>query len=306
MVIYYCNSAFIALVKKILTILKEGFTMKKVISLLLAIMLTVLCAVPAFAATDDSNLNEEAKQLYLYICKLKKEYGIENDPGECILSYSVNSVNLLNNDISKAEKLLEEYFYYKTVTKEQFEEAFDILKADEAKMCVRKTELSTLISICSREVNNNYYSDEIWDSFQEALRTSRLTLENSSDDYEIDSEYWNLRFSFNKICGYNQVVGDVNGDGKVTVVDATLYSKAIAGMYTLNSSQKLVSSIDASYLPLSVLNVTAIQKHLAGYERYETIRSSENLETLCSDFYSRDVYSNMIYKYARFNAYLEH
>lgn len=279
--------------------------MKKVISVLLAIMLTVLCAVPAFAATDDSNLNEEAKQLYLYICKLKQEYGIENDPGECILSYSVNSVNLLNNDISKAEKLLEEYFYYKTVTKEQFEEAFDILKADEAKMCVRKTELSTLISICSREVNDNYYSDEIWDSFQEALRTARLTLENSSDDYEIDSEYWNLRFSFNKICGYNQVVGDVNGDGKVTVVDATLYSKAIAGMYTLNSSQKLVSSIDASYLPLSVLNVTAIQKHLAGYERYETIRSSENLETLCSDFYSRDVYSNMIYKYARFNAYLE-
>ena len=59
------------------------------------------------------------------------------------------------------------------------------------------------------------------------------------------------------------LLGDVNGDGQVTVVDATLIQKYIAGLVTLSDTQKAAADVnnDGS---VSVLDATQIQKYIAG------------------------------------------
>ena len=59
------------------------------------------------------------------------------------------------------------------------------------------------------------------------------------------------------------LLGDVNGDGQVTVVDATLIQKYIAGLVTLSDTQKAAADVnnDGS---VSVIDATLIQKYIAG------------------------------------------
>ena len=59
------------------------------------------------------------------------------------------------------------------------------------------------------------------------------------------------------------LLGDVNGDGKISVLDATLIQKYLAGLVTLSDTQKAAADVnnDGS---VSVLDATLIQKYIAG------------------------------------------
>ena len=59
------------------------------------------------------------------------------------------------------------------------------------------------------------------------------------------------------------LLGDVNGDGQVTVVDATLIQKYIAGLVTLSDTQKAAADVnnDGS---VSIVDVTQLQTYIAG------------------------------------------
>ena len=61
----------------------------------------------------------------------------------------------------------------------------------------------------------------------------------------------------------DQIIGDVNGDGSVTVLDATTLQKYISGLVSLSNEQLALAdtSGDGS---ITVLDATAIQKYIAG------------------------------------------
>ena len=61
----------------------------------------------------------------------------------------------------------------------------------------------------------------------------------------------------------NVVIGDVNSDGSVTVQDATVLQKYLAGLVTLSDEQLAVADTNGDG-SVTVADATAIQKYLAG------------------------------------------
>ena len=59
------------------------------------------------------------------------------------------------------------------------------------------------------------------------------------------------------------LLGDVNGDGQVTVVDATLIQKYISGLVTFSDTQKAAADVNGDG-SVSVIDATLIQKYIAG------------------------------------------
>ncbi len=69
---------------------------------------------------------------------------------------------------------------------------------------------------------------------------------------------------------FNVVVlgrGDFDGDGKVTVLDATTLQRYIAGMHTPTYKEKQVADVDRDNV-ITVLDATYIQRYIAGLELY--------------------------------------
>ena len=58
------------------------------------------------------------------------------------------------------------------------------------------------------------------------------------------------------------IIGDLNGDGKVTIDDATLVQKAIAEMISLNDDQKKAADTNGDG-NITIDDATMIQKYVA-------------------------------------------
>ena len=81
-------------------------------------------------------------------------------------------------------------------------------------------------------------------------------------EYKGGKQYaYYVEYTFDATKDY--LLGDVNGDGQVTVVDATLIQKYIAGLVTLSDTQKAAADVnnDGS---VSIVDATQIQKYIAG------------------------------------------
>lgn len=61
----------------------------------------------------------------------------------------------------------------------------------------------------------------------------------------------------------DQIIGDVNGDGSVTVLDATTLQKYISGLVSLSNEQLALADTNGDE-SITVLDATAIQKYIAG------------------------------------------
>ena len=79
--------------------------------------------------------------------------------------------------------------------------------------------------------------------------------------------FFELLHSYFKLCSSNTTFGDVDNDDKITVKDAAALQKALAKIEDFNSSQKLISTFNITY-------VTQIQKYLAQIESTLYIEAS--------------------------------
>lgn len=61
----------------------------------------------------------------------------------------------------------------------------------------------------------------------------------------------------------DKTIGDVNGDGSVTVLDATMLQKYLAGLASLSDEQLTLADTNGDG-SVTVLDATEIQKYLAG------------------------------------------
>lgn len=61
----------------------------------------------------------------------------------------------------------------------------------------------------------------------------------------------------------DQIIGDVNGDGSITVLDATTLQKYISGLVSLSNEQLAFADTNGDG-SVTVLDATAIQKYIAG------------------------------------------
>ena len=61
----------------------------------------------------------------------------------------------------------------------------------------------------------------------------------------------------------SRIMGDVDGDGEVTIADATMIMKYIVSVETLNASQERVADVDGDGI-VTIKDATNIQKYIVG------------------------------------------
>ncbi len=90
------------------------------------------------------------------------------------------------------------------------------------------------------------------------------------------------------------IYGDVDMDGEVTVRDATLVQKGVAGIVYLTAVQKYLAVADSENF--SVRNATAIQKHLAGLDTASSV--DKVVEMAYTDKFSGAIDDDALFDYS--------
>ena len=79
-----------------------------------------------------------------------------------------------------------------------------------------------------------------------------------------------------------ELKGDVNGDGKVNVKDATAIQKHIADLITITAEGLVLADADGSGI-VNIKDATAIQKHVAGLDTGFLIETPVSIKSATED-----------------------
>lgn len=245
--------------------------MKKIISLILAMVLLCFSTITAFASTEDDFLVRYT--YFLLDVDDCEEYYI-NGGGFThpdYPSWSDASLERMENAIAYARER-------EITNDEELQVAYADLEAVASKMCVDIDELNFMISLFEQETNiNNYYDENIWTDFQNLLEKAKIVA-MSDDEEAIHHTYIEMRNSFNNLCKYNTINGDLNGDGLLNVKDATYGQKYLAELVEFNSSQTMVSLIDYKNITgITIETITKMQKYIIGRDN---VFENDNLDAL--------------------------
>lgn len=153
---------------------------------------------------------------------------------------------------------------------------------------------------------NNWYSEEEWSDFQEALEAMGEVIENLDNldinngrSREVSDAFFALMKAYNKMTDSYTVKGDLNKDGAVNVADVTLLQKYLAGTENLTGAQKMLTGA-YKYENLSIANATTIQKYTVGiideFPDYN-IFISDYIEDLPVDCMDHDLFMEKIFNY---------
>ena len=128
---------------------------------------------------------------------------------------------------------------------------------------------------------NNWYQDTDWQQFTTYRNALYTTLTNVKNDYlhidvntltyiqkkEITTAFFNLLELYDKMTLDNALLGDVNGDGYVTIFDVTEIQRNLAGMSEFTEGQKLRASTHSNAAKngpsYDITSATILQKYLA-------------------------------------------
>lgn len=223
--------------------------MKKILSVLLAILMMSIATVTAFAGStaDDSNDGNtysslsEAKNDVLSLVNAYRLHFIYYDkmvPPE-VPMWSISSQNNLSDVLNTVEKTIPDC---KTIDecveqRKLIEDAVDTLYID-------SSELKWIIDYLKKDYESTDYYDADTTAEIKSVYEQAQANYNSENEREINISYFELRNLLDKLCLYNLVVGDVNNDGIFNVDDITLMQKNFAGLTKFNSSQNFLSTIN--------------------------------------------------------------
>lgn len=268
--------------------------MKKVLVTLLTLIVfcfSLLSSITAGAVSsiDRDMLEEKCDKFY---SEYVSYYGIVPYLGPY---YADESRQNMITAINEAKGLIESSKSGEKISADMFENAYQKLLTAQSEMYMDKSELECLIVMCESQTNDSSYFDEqTWNSFQTLIQECYNTVDNGSNA-EINEKYYSLLQTMNKLCTYNKVLGDIDGDGVCSVKDATYIQKSLSkNNCKLNFSQCLVSSFDNySSVDVSIKNVTDIQKYIANTL---TPKQYCPIEQECFSFGLNPNYQNYFYK----------
>lgn len=222
--------------------------MKKILSVLLAVLIMGISTVTAFAednnteSTNEENYSslEEAKEDVLD-CAFKYEeyflkYSFLFSPD--IPLWSEQSSNNLEDTLDYVNNAV-----YDFDTIDEVVGLKNLLNHAESEMCVELGELKWMLDYMKKDYESVGYYDE--DTTSEIKTIYELAQSDylSGDEKLIHKSYVSLRNLLNELCLYNQIPGDVNKDGKLTIDDVTLIQKNLADLTQFNSSQNYIAGI---------------------------------------------------------------
>ncbi|MCH5297962.1 MAG: dockerin type I repeat-containing protein [Ruminococcus sp.] len=236
--------------------------MKKIISIIL--VLTLLCSVVPFTvyAADDNKYKSKRDELIALYLDVKESIETVGyyDP------YSENSLNMLFNAFISADELLEDDS--DSISDMEYQLCFAMLNFAYNNLCVDVFYAKETYVLSLNEHNENgFYDENDWNDFvtkRDNLRDSFKT----GNEYVISYAFFELVDSFIDMTSKYTLPGDVNNDGKISVDDATLVQKYLAGVEELTELQQGLASLSGTcYYAVSKVNidtVTRLQKCSAG------------------------------------------
>lgn len=131
---------------------------------------------------------------------------------------------------------------------------------------------------------NNWYDETDWQQFVEYRNTLYNTLTSITEDYlniedisltyiqkkEITTAFFNLLELYDKMTLDNSLLGDVNGDGQVSISDTTEIQRYLAKATEFTEGQKLRASTCVNACndgaKVEINSVTALQEYIAQYD----------------------------------------
>lgn len=297
--------------------------MKKinVFALILAVVIICFSVNSAFAVTDAEKELYRKMNSLLNLCEEAHfAYGIGYSITEPVYPGSPIKPKYLNcSDTTELERAWEDacpmikaYFYSHMFTYDgeiSIETAtakYDTLHDELYKVAIDRSELELLVAFCEQESNDDgYYETQIWDDFQSEIAQSKELLgDEMIADSRMNTAYYELMYQLNLLCTCNQVPGDLDHDGRMSVMDATYVQRYVAEKTTVNFSQMLVTGnykIDG----MSIITATTIQRKCAKIiDRYNPdvlemmIKDLEKSNPESEEFELSSWRNNFIYYYS--------
>lgn len=243
--------------------------MKKILSVLLAVLIMGIATVTAFAeSTNDDSNNEET---YSSLDEIKIEISgnlFKYDEyffkytllfSMDIPSWSSKSKNNLKTTMEYVDSL-----YYNCQTVEEAVKLKEQVDKAVEDMCVSPGELRWMIEYLKKDYESEGYYDKVTTAKIKENYEQAQSAYASGDEKQIHISYISLRNLLNELCLYNQIPGDANNDGKLTIDDVTLMQKNLAGLTNFNSSQNYLTYITPNNIDI----VTSWQKEIVGIADY--------------------------------------
>ena len=233
--------------------------MKKLISVVLCV--AMLCGTLA-TAMFSANASETSIRLQLeekygeYRRLFPIDYIVPQPP---LLFYSYDSGMRLVAALTEAEKVIDN----KNATDEDYQQAYDNLVSVELYIAPRWAQESYEIAL-AEPFDSYWWTESLWEEFQTEIADLKTALDGG-DEKTIDTAYKALNYTFNEACNSHKVFGDVNRDGKATIMDATMIQKYLAELEPLSGVQRFnaLCGLTGEY-KVSIFSVTYLQEELAG------------------------------------------
>ena len=254
--------------------------MKKIISLILAVITVLSCAAYSVSATETTDINKRRLKIFVsYYSMFFKSYGRPEiyDENEFYKEY-LNIKEVLNNESSTSEDYL---YAYETAKNTLYN--LKIMQVYAWKSYEKASKLQ-----------NIYFPENEWNEFQNTITNLKTALDDNqgidryfldqdedTDEYyeralylytdeqliEITKRFYEMLYVYNTMSDKYYIMGDVNRDGSVDILDSVYIQKkqvvsylSIRRRYT--NPQKSVGDVNGDNW-VDTLDAVEIQKYCA-------------------------------------------
>lgn len=146
-------------------------------------------------------------------------------------------------------------------------------------VALETTELEDLIAE-AKEYNAADYTETSYANLQDAIKAAEKVLENALTQDEIDAAVSSLQAAIDALeetnVGELVTIGDVNEDGKISLIDVLTIQKAVAYIITLTDKQEFIADVDQNG-SVTLADALLIQKYITKLLPDNTYIGSEQL-----------------------------
>lgn len=225
--------------------------MKKLISSILLVTLLLFTTISVIAATDTTNTTKTSPMFSVSSTGGKcgesvyVNVNIENNPGITALQLNINySASDLELVSIEDNKLFSDSITYSQLNKNPF--------------------IISWFSSSSENITNNGTIATLEFKILDNAKTSDINISYDAENV-FDSSFNNVSFGTlsGKITVNQSVIGDANGDGVISIVDATLIQKYLANLENFDDEQLSVADANGDG-KITIVDATQVQKYIAG------------------------------------------
>lgn len=180
--------------------------------------------------------------------------------------YTTDSINKLQNAYFNAQSR-----YESATTQDEVDDATDKLNTAISQLVlidqpvtIDKTMLRVAIDTAtSYYMSLDKFTDESWNTMEEKLKNANKVYENeNATQAEVDLATQELLEAIDGLERDKELIGDVNGDSVISVIDATLIQRHLVQLETIDESRQVYADTDKNG-NISIIDATMIQLLIA-------------------------------------------